>query len=273
MTSTIFDDRKCQLGEGALWHPGRAQFFWFDILGQKLLSRDGAATQGWDFDENVSAAGWVDDMHLLIASETALQLFDITSGESEFVTALESDTPGTRSNDGRADPYGGFWVGTMGKEAEPSAGAIYRYYRGELRQLFANVTIPNAICFSPDGGHAFYTDTADSRLMRQRLEPQHGWPIGEPELFLDACGETWGIDGAVVDAEGNLWNAQWGGWRVAAYSPAGALLQTVDFNAAQTSCPAFGGADLTTPVLYHGAAESGSDRSGSQRRPRQNVCR
>jgi sugar lactone lactonase YvrE len=67
--------------------------------------------------------------------------------------------PANRPNDGRADPQNGFWIGTMGKTHAPNAGAIYRYYRGELRRLFAGLTIPNAICFSPDGQSAYFTDT------------------------------------------------------------------------------------------------------------------
>ena len=246
MTSMIFDDTICELGEGPLWHPERQQLFWFDITGQKLLTQSDGETQIWDFDEMVSAAGWVDKDHLLIASETALLLFSIETGDTEYVTSLESDNPVTRSNDGRADPFGGFWIGTMGKAAEKNAGAIYRYYRGELRKLYPNVTIPNAICFSPDGGFGYYTDTAKGLVMRQRLDAQDGWPEGKPEMHIDLRGHDWGVDGAVIDADGNFWNAQWGGWRIAAYTPDGTFLREIAFDAAHTSCPAFGGPDLTT---------------------------
>jgi len=135
MTS-VFDDRRCELGEGPLWHPGRKQLFWFDILGKRLLTRTDDGARDWQFSELVSAAGWVDDENLLIASETALFRFDLDSGARSEVCALEADQPNTRSNDGRADPQGGFWIGTMGKTAEPGAGAIYRWFRGELRRLF-----------------------------------------------------------------------------------------------------------------------------------------
>ncbi len=121
-TATLWDDRACKLGEGPLWHPERKQLFWFDILGQKLLTRTDSGPIEWHFDEIVSAAGWVDDSTLLIASETALFTFDLNSAESEFIAPLEADTPATRSNDGRADPWGGFWIGTMSKTAETGAG-------------------------------------------------------------------------------------------------------------------------------------------------------
>ena len=107
----VFDDRRCELGEGPLWHPGRNQLFWFDILGKRLLTRTDGGARDWQFPDLVSAAGWVDDRSLLIASESALFRFDLDSGARSDLCALEADRPDTRSNDGRADPQGGFWIG------------------------------------------------------------------------------------------------------------------------------------------------------------------
>lgn len=246
----IFDDTICELGEGPLWHPDREELFWFDILGRRLHWQGGHH----QFDEYVSAAGWVDRDTLIVGSQTALWRYDIPGQTTQGLADLEADNPVTRSNDGRADPFGGFWIGTMGIGAEKDAGAIYRYYRGEVRKLFAPITISNAICFSPDGGHAFFTDTPKQQIMRVRLDGT-GWPKEEPELWLDLSGTPWRPDGAVVDAAGNLWNAQWGTNRVACYSAEGELLEIVGFAASQTTCPAFGGPDLST--LYCTSAAEG----------------
>ena len=237
----IFDDTQCTLGEGPLWHPERQQFFWFDILGKRLHTK----SQHWQFDEYVSAAGWVAHDQLLIASASELFLFNVETGDSQDICALEADNKITRSNDGRADPQGGFWIGTMGINAEPKAGAIYRYYKGELRQIFPNITISNAICFAPDGQTAYYTDTDTGLLMTTELDTE-GWPTGTPTTLIDLSDEDFGIDGAVVAADGTIWNAQWGAHRVVQYTPDGTFIQAVSFPAKQTSCPAFGGADLTT---------------------------
>ena len=245
--SEVFDTTACQLGEGPLWHPLREQLYWFDIVERRLHTRENGKTRTVQFDEHVSAAGWVDDHHLLIASETRLFLFDLDRERSEDVEGLEADTPLNRSNDGRADPWGGFWIGTMAKQnANRGQGAIYRYFQGELRCLYSNISVSNAICFAPDGGVAYYTDTPTQKIMRQTLEPDTGWPDGDPEIWLDFSKDGLFPDGAVVDTEGNFWNAQWGAWRVACYAPDGSLQRTVGFDAAHTSCPAFGGAGLTT---------------------------
>lgn len=244
MTVEIHDDRICELGEGPLWHPEREQLFWFDILGKRLMATENGAPQEWRFDRHVSAAGWVDRDRLLIASETGLLVFDLESGAELPVAAIEADNPVTRSNDGRADPWGGFWIGTMGRNFEPYAGSIWRWYRGRLRRLFDRITVPNAICFSPDRQWAYFTDTWSRRVMRQTLG-SNGWPKGDPELFLDLRGDALNPDGAVVDAEGCFWVAQWGAARVARYAPDGTFLSALEVPAQQASCPAFGGPDLS----------------------------
>ena len=119
-----------------------------------------------------SSAGWVDRDTLLVASETGLWRFDIESGERVLLQPLEDGNEATRSNDGRADPMGGFWIGTMGKGAAPGAGAIYRWYRGELRRLMAGISVSNSICFAPDGRTAYFADTPEGRIRRQPLDAE-----------------------------------------------------------------------------------------------------
>ena len=136
LTATPYDTRLCELGEGPLWHPKQNRLYWFDIIGKRLLSRDADQALEWQFDEHFSAAGWIDDDHLLLASETGLWKFSTVSGEKERLCDLEAENPVTRSNDGRADPFGGFWIGTMGKQAEPRHGAIYRFFEGKVHKLY-----------------------------------------------------------------------------------------------------------------------------------------
>jgi sugar lactone lactonase YvrE len=252
----IHDDRRCELGEGPLWHPQRAQLYWFDILGKRLLTRGVDGPQEWHFASMVSAAGWISRKEVLIASENALFRFNLDTGNRHEVVPLEADNPLTRSNDGRADPYGGFWIGTMGKKAQKGAGSIWRYYRGTLRRLYTGITIPNAISFPADGQTAHFADTMTGRVMRVALDAD-GWPRGEPSVYLDLSGEGLNPDGAVCDAEGRLWVALWGSGRVACYGRDGAFVQSVAFDAPHTSCPAFGGDGLMT--LFCTTALEGMD--------------
>jgi sugar lactone lactonase YvrE len=253
---TVFDPTPCSLGEGALWHPERGQLYWFDINGGALLTRMDGATRRHVFDETVSAAGWVDRDTLLVASATGLDRLDLRDMTRQRIAALETDDPVTRSNDGRADPWGGFWIGTMGRKAEPGAGAIYRFHDGAVRTIVGGVTIPNAICFAPDRSCAYWCDTAEGVIWRQPLD-ETGWPEGDRTPFVDAGQEAWGPDGAVVDSAGCLWNAQWGAGRVARYDSGGALIGTWNVPTAQPTCPAFGGA--TFDRLFVTTAHEGID--------------
>lgn len=261
----VFDIRRCELGEGPLWHPERKQLYWFDIPGKRLLTQNDDGPQEWHFPGCVSAAGWIDRDTLMIASETALFRFNLETGSKRDIVALESDNPVTRSNDGRADPFGGFWIGTMGKSGEAGAGAIYRYYRGELRRLYADITCPNAICFPAHGRFAHFTDSGTRKVMRVALDAD-GWPKGTPEVFLDLPPLGPEPDGAVIDATGLMWLAEWGVGRVSSFAPDGSPLQTVAFDAPHTSCPAFGGTDLTT--LFCTTALDGMDTAARAAFPR-----
>jgi len=263
MTVSVYSATRCSLGEGPMWHPGRAELFWFDILGKRLHAKGAGDERHWQFDEHVSAAGRIDRDTLLIASETGLYRLSLATGKRDLVVALEADNPVTRSNDGRADPWGGFWIGTMGKNAEPGAGAIYRFYDGELRKLVSGVTISNSICFAPDRSAAYYADTRVGRIMRQPLGPKDGWPEGDAGVFLDlGYSDALGVDGSVIDSEGCLWNAQWGASRVARYAPDGRLLQSVTVPTPQASCPAFGGADLKSLYITTAADGVSGDAAG-----------
>ncbi len=248
----IFDNRTCDLGEGVVWHPERQQVYWFDILNRRLMWPGGA----WEFPEIVSAIGWVDRDQALVAAESGLLMVNLATQTIQPLAPVAAGQPATRSNDGRADRQGGFWWGTMGKRGDddPGLGAIWRWYRGELRCLYPGITIPNAICFAADGSFAHFTDTVTQKVMKVALDAD-GWPKGQPEVFLDLGPEGRFPDGAVIDAEGVLWLAEWGSSRVAAYGPDGRFLRAVAVGAPHSSCPAFGGADLST--LYVTTARQG----------------
>ncbi len=258
MGHTVFSDTYCVLGEGALWHPEQQALFWFDILSHKLYRKDAAGEVHWEFDRPVSAAGILDDKRLLVASARDLFVFDTETGAETHLLPLEADNSVTRSNDGRADPWGGFWIGTMGFNAEQGAGAIYRFYKGKLTKLFGDITISNAICFAPDKSCAYFTDT-DTQIINRVALDEDGWPKGAPQAFIDLTGDDLNPDGAVVDADGQLWNAQWGASRVACYSPEGRFVTAIGFPAGQISCPAFGGPNFQT--LF--ATSAGVDTDGA----------
>lgn len=234
---------QCALGEGPLWFEGR--LYWFDIAAHQLHACDeqGGNHSCRTFGEPFSAAAAAGPGVLLLASASGLWRFDAGTGALTHLMGLEADNPATRSNDGRADRRGGFWIGTMGRALEPAAGALYRFHGGKLVKLLDAVTIPNSLCFSPDGRLAYFADSVTAKIMRWPLDDA-GWPVGAPSQFADVSDGGGIPDGSIVDRDGCLWNAQWGASRLVRYRPDGVVDRVVSLPVSQPTCVAFGGADL-----------------------------
>ncbi|UUP17645.1 SMP-30/gluconolactonase/LRE family protein [Nitratireductor thuwali] len=237
----------CELGEGPAYDPAADTLFWFDILGRKMIELPLATGEALQHDLPVmaSALAMVDHARQLLVTETGLQLRDRNTGDLTMLQEVETDRPNMRSNDARVHPCGALWLGTMGKAAEEGAGAIYWFYKGELRCLYPRITIPNSICFSPDGAIAFFADTRENRLYRVACDPELGLPVDDPILTIEGNEMAGGIDGSVVDAEGTLWNARWGGGRIDAWSSSGEFIRSIDMPASQVTCPVFIGHDAS----------------------------
>ena len=248
LEAKLFIDSRCRLGEGPFWNPLLGQLFWFDILEKTLFAANDAGTviNRWLFDEFVTAAAIIDTDTLAVASETAILRFDLRTGKSSVLTPLEEDIPGNRSNDGRINPAGGLWIGTMEHAEHYYSGSVYQYREGKLKRLFGDIRVPNSTCFSPDGTIAYFTDTPTKINMQRKIDPRTGEPLGYWSNFADTSGDPGAPDGSVVDAEGYLWNARWGGYRVIRYAPDGRVDREVHVPASNVTCPAFGGADLKT---------------------------
>lgn len=239
----ILDEARCLLGEGPSYELETDALFWFDILDRKLLEHSFKAgkTIIHDLPFMASAIFSVDSKRQLILSEQGLHLRDRATGALTPHTSVEADNAVTRSNDARAHPCGAISFGTMGIEEEPGAGAIYHFFKGAVRVLFANITIPNSICFSPDGAIAYFVDTPTHQLMRVAIDPKTALPAGEPQIFFAHQGAGW-IDGSVCDADGNVWNARWGAGEVACHAADGRVISSFAVPLSpQTSCPAFVG--------------------------------
>ena len=239
-TGRILCETECQLGEGPSYDPASDKAFWFDIRGQKLhelhLATMTKAVHDLPFLGSVLAV--IDAERQLIVSDQGLFIRYVADGRLTPFTKLE-DKPQNRSNDGRVHPSGALWASTMGRGAEKNAGAIYHVAGEKVTKLYSNVTIPNAICFSPDGGTGYFTDSALNLLMRVALDPATGLPIGEPQVLSDESGTPGDVDGAVCDADGLIWNARWGMGVVEVYRPDGTKIARYAVPATQSSCPAF----------------------------------
>jgi sugar lactone lactonase YvrE len=248
--TSVLSAERCHLGEGPTYDASTDTAWWFDIRERRLFEHSFAdgRTVIHGLPKMASALARIDGARQLILTEDGFYIRHISDGRMDLFLALEADNPMTRSNDARVHPSGTFWLGTMGRRAEKRAGAIYALHRGRITRLYPEITIPNAICFSPDGDIGYFADTGTNVLYRVPLDASTGLPIGEPVALIKHEG-VGGIDGAIVDADGLIWNARWGGGCIDIYDPAGRRLRSLRVPASQSSCPAFVGRDFSRVLV------------------------
>ena len=161
-----------------------------------------------------------------------------------LVAAVEADDPATRMNDGKVDPAGRFWAGTMLDDEGPGGGALYRL-DADLRvtQMLKPVSIANGLDWTDDGREMLYIDTTTQRVDRIEYDAATG-DLGARRPWVTIPEGAGHPDGMTLDAEGCAWVAMWGGWCVVRFSPDGVPVSRIDVPAASASSCAFGGPDL-----------------------------
>ena len=231
-------------GEGPTYDPATDTAWWFSIGNRELhelnLATGKKTMHALPFMASVLAR--IDDQRQMIASERGLHIRDVATGALELVTPIENGIEHMRSNDGRCHPSGALWYGTMTKTGGANrrgAGTIYHVASGKVTPVVTDISIPNGICFSPDGAIGYYVDTMENLYMKVAVDPATGLPTGAPEVFYDGRGEDGGIDGSVCASDGTIWNARWGVGEIHHYSTDGRITERYKLPPKQTTCPAF----------------------------------
>jgi len=157
-------------------------------------------------------------------------------------------------NDGACDPAGRFWAGTVTPDYRPGAGALYRLDPdGTVTTMLDGVTESNGIGWSTDGTTMYFVDSGESEpRIRAFGFDLAGGDLGAARDLVRFPAGGAVPDGLVVDAEGCVWVAMWGGGEVRRYAPDGALLAVLPVPVSQPTCPAFGGPGLDELYLTSG---------------------
>ncbi|MDH5834428.1 SMP-30/gluconolactonase/LRE family protein [Luteimonas kalidii] len=266
-------DSRCQLGEGIVWDDRAQCLYWTDILSRRLWRHvpDSGATEAWDVPEALGCLALCDDGRLLLALAKSIRIADApVAGEP---LALRTLAPlevalgaSTRSNDGRCDRDGHFVFGTKDETgATPPLGRFYQFSTAHgLRPLpLPPATVPNSLCFSPDGRTLYWCDSVQPRIWCGDYDAQRA-QVSHPRVFAGVEGGK-APDGSTVDAAGGVWNAHWDGARAVRYAPDGAVDRIVAIPAGRPSCCAIGGAALDT--LYVTTAREDLDDDQLARTP------
>ena len=126
------------------------------------------------------------------------------------------------------------------------------------------MTIPNSICFSPCSQFAYFSDTLENKILKVKLDG-NGWPKGKAEIFLNFSKENLKPDGSVIDAEGCIWNAQWGSSRISKFDQNGNLIENIKLQVPFVTCPVIGGKNNST--LFITTAREGMTKNQLKKFP------
>jgi len=288
MTWQIAVAHPSQLGESPFWHPIEAQLYWVDIAARQICRTTDspvAPVECWTLPSEPGCIAPVrtNGIHsgLVVALRDGIYRARQWGGELELLAPAGHDPATTRFNDGKADPLGRFWAGTIYEPRTAALAQLFSLDRRSGSQATAlqakagNATTANGLAWSPDAATLYWTDTpshairawdwdaAGNTLSRERVFRQFqakpaGWQPGMP-------GYGGRPDGAAVDADGNYYVAMFEGGQLLKLSPAGDVLAEFAVPAQCPTMPCFGGADLKT--LYLTTARQNRPAAELQRWP------
>lgn len=251
-------EHRDQLGESPFWHPAEQCVYWVDIPGRALRRLDTRSGEldSWTMPHEPGCIAPARKGGLVIALRDGIHRAAAWKGTLQLIAAAPYDQSTTRFNDGKADPLGRFWAGTMFEPRHMPAGELFTCDGHQLSRVAGGVTTANGLAWSPDARTLYWADTqahcirawdwdaqantlSRERVLRQFEPKPAGWRAGMP-------GYGGRPDGAAVDAQGNYWCAMYEGGGVLQLSPAGEVLREIATPFLCPTMPCFGGDDLRT---------------------------
>lgn len=244
------------LGESPFWHPDEAALYWCDIPGRTLNRWHPASAthRQWALPAEPGCCAPLPGGELLLAMRDGLFRFDPASGQRQLLAPPPYGTAHERFNDGKVDPQGRLWVGTIYEPRNPALASLYRWAGGRLDRMAGDVTVSNGLAFSPDGRVMYWSDTTAHRICALDLDATEGTVSGQRVFAQFAPKQpgqdlaTYGgrPDGAAVDVEGAYWVAMFEGQRLLRLACDGRVLQELPLPVRCPTMPCLGGPDLRT---------------------------
>jgi sugar lactone lactonase YvrE len=251
------------VGESAIWHEVESALYWVDIEGLTVNRLHAASGKfsSWKMGSNPSALAIDDNNFLVVATRERLLRLNTTDGAETPIADAPYDTSKVRFNDGRVDPAGRFWIGTMYEPRDQPAAEMYVLARDNLRCAWrGGMTNSNGLAWSLDGRTMFHADTTTHRIDCYDFDVATGEHSNRRTILTfptDKTAPEYGgrPDGATIDSEGMYWVAMFEGGRVLRISPTGEILREIKLPVRCPTSVCFGGPDLRT--LYITSASQG----------------
>ncbi|XP_068687858.1 regucalcin-like [Montipora capricornis] len=234
---SVVKERCAQLGEGPHWDESTRRLIWVDIFGQSvhLLDPITGKDEKYNFDGPVGAAvPRKKGGSLVVAAKRDFIFLDLETGKQEIVASIDGDKPGNRFNDGKCDPAGRFWAGSMGPEPIPTKvvphqGSLYSLnYDYKVQSHVDKISISNGIAWDTGKRIFYHVDTADRKIDAFDYDETSG-ALFNRRTVINVDPAIGHPDGMTIDVEGMLWVAIYNGWKIIRYDPdTGRCLSYVD---------------------------------------------
>ena len=261
-------DHVCMLGEGPVWDHERQTICWIDILKGHIheFNLNDAALKTINTNQLIGSIAICEDGHFLAALKNGLGTVNRDTGEVSIFSSPESHLAENRCNDGKCDPAGRFWIGSMSHLEKPDAGSVYVLDNdGSVNRKITKTTISNGMAWSPDELTFYFIDTPTSKVVAYRYNKESG-EITDPEFVITIPLEDGYPDGMTIDEEGMLWIAHWNGWQISRWNPqTGKKLLKLSLPVANVTSCTFGGEDLND--LYITTARKGITETELAKQP------
>lgn len=240
---------KSKLGEGAFWDHHDQRLFWVDIEGNKVHIYDPATKKNKTFD-TPSRVGTVvpkNKDEAVIALEDGIYMLNTNNGDLSLFSDIEAELTGNRFNDGKCDPNGNLWIGSMHLDQSAPKANLYKVEgSGISSKMLDSVTISNGIVWTKDKKTMYYIDTPTGYIRAFDFNPENSTISNERiAVYID---ESIGFgDGMAIDSEDKLWVALWNGNAVVRFDPlTGKLMKKIDVPAHNVTSCTFGGKNFDT---------------------------
>ena len=257
-----------RVGEGPLWDEERQVLYWVDILSSLLYIYDPATgeNRALDVGRHVGTVVTRASGGLMLAVREGFASFDLETQELTLIANPEAHITGNRFNDGKCDPAGRFWAGTMAYESPSNQGSLYRLDTDfSVHKIFGDVAISNGIIWSLDHTTMYYIDTLRKNVRAFDYADDTG-DISNERVIINVPEEIGMPDGMAIDSDGMLWVAHYGGSCVSRWNPNTAqLLEKIDLPVTQVTACAFGGPNLD--ILFITSAAQELDAAELERQP------
>ncbi|RYG05501.1 MAG: SMP-30/gluconolactonase/LRE family protein [Chitinophagaceae bacterium] len=263
MKATLELKTQAILGEGPVWDDSIQKLYWIDIRSNQVNRYDPISKQNesWDLDQMVGCIVPKNSEIIVCALQDQLLELNTSTYKTRTLAPLEKHLPDNRANDGKADPGGRLWVGTLHLPGEKGHSNLYRIGEDLEEELqVSGLGMSNGLGWSPENDKMYLVDTMNEIILQFDYSIVDG-TITNRKTIIDLKDAEGSPDGMCVDAEGMLWIAFYGGKRVSRYDPStGKELSAIEVpGVLNVTCCSFGGRDLDTLYITTASQDMSED--------------